>query len=167
MRITYLLGGILSVSVFAVSAQKAEAGNTRECWIGTISASDICPPPPAIAGKVKSTKRFKRECVWLPFPVGPVGEPVVFFTRESDARCIGRNWRRDCPECTAWIQPDRPRVPVNGPAANAVVALRLHNGLGGVSVPRDAVARIKADAAWCWLGKSGVYDSHGFSEKPF
>ncbi len=136
-----------------------------ECWVGTVSSSEPCPPPPPIHGKVTSTEKFKKECVWLPFPVGAVGKPIVFFTREEDARCIGKNWRRECPECTAWIRGER--GPVNGPAANAVVAIRLHDGLGGVSVPRDSISRIRKDAGWCWFGRSGVYDSHHFNERPF
>jgi len=139
----------------------------KDCWVGKISSSEICPPPPPIRGKVTSTEKFRQECVWLPFPVGTVGRPIVFFTKETDARCIGANWQRDCPECTEWIQLDRPRGPVNGPAAKAVVALRLHDNMGGISVPRAEYRRIRNDAAWCWLGKSGVYDSHGFSDHPW
>jgi hypothetical protein len=161
---------LVIITAFVISLVFMGLGNpavAKDCWIGTIAATDICPPPPPIRGKVTSTEKFRKECVWLPFPVGAVGKPIVFFTKTEDARCIGKNWKVDCPDCTEWIRPDRPRGPVNGPAAHAVIALRLHDGMAGVSVPRASYTRIKGDAAWCWMGKSGVYDSHAFNERPF
>jgi hypothetical protein len=162
----YLLSLVACVVVcFVLSSDSASATEKRDCWIGQIQVTVPCPPPPAIKGNVTSTDRFRRECVWLEFPVGPVNHPVVFFTRESDARCLGANWRRECPECTAWINGQR--GPVKGPAARAVVALRLHNGLGGLSVPREAFERIRMEAGWCDYGQSAPDQSHHFFEHPW
>jgi hypothetical protein len=158
--------GVLMLSMMTlVSTINSAEAKTKPCWIGMIEATDICPPPPSISGKVTSTEKFRQECVWLKFPVGTVKHPVVFFTKESDARCLGKNWKRDCPECTDWIH--GLRGPVNGPAAHAVIALRLHDGLGGLSVPRDAVDRIRQDGGWCDYGRSAPDASHRYDERPW
>lgn len=136
------------------------------CWVATPQGV-ACPPPPAIQGSVNSSEKFQQECVWLPFPVGTVRQPIVFFTRESDSRCVGKNWRRPCPDCQAWIHPSRPRGPVNGPADHAVLAVRLHDNMHGISVPRADYARIARETGWCDFGRSGAHDSHAFSERPW
>lgn len=161
MVVAALVFSGVTLSSFVATAVKAGS----DCWV-TVAPNQGCPPPPKIQGKVTSSERFKRECRWLPFPVG-VKKPVVFFTRESDSRCIGKNWRRSCPECQEWIHPDRPRGPVNGPAKRAVLAVRLHDNMHGISVPRDDFDRIKAETAWCDYGRTPAHDSHGFSERPW
>lgn len=142
------------------------AANAGDCWVATPQGV-VCPPPPAIKGKVTSSEKFRRECVWLPFPVGTVHQPIVFFTRESDSRCIGKNWRRPCADCQAWIHPSRPRGPVNGPAKHAVLAVRLHDNMNGISVPRSDYDRIARETGWCDFGRSEIYDSHTFRERPW
>jgi hypothetical protein len=164
-RMLAIVGALmLGMLVLTLASTSVEA-KTKPCWIGTVSATDVCPPPPAIVGKVTSTERFREECVWLKFPVGAVRHPVVFFAKESDARCLGKNWKRDCPECTDWIH--GLRGPVNGPAAHAVIALRLHDGLTGLSVPRDAIKRIREDGGWCDYGRSAPDASHRYDERPW
>lgn len=153
------LMGILFLNSFVTGAE------AKACWVGQIAETANCPPPPAIEGKVVSTAKFNQECGWLPFPVGVVAQPVVFFTKESDARCLGRKWKRECQDCTDWIHGKR--GPINGPAAEAVIALRLVNNLSGISIPRSEMARIKKDAGWCDFGRSAPADSHYFNERPW
>lgn len=153
---------IAAASIFTTFATSSTA--SASC------GSAGCAEPGKASGKWKSEaakRRFQKECTWLPFPVGKVEQPIVFFTQESDSRCIGKQYRRPCQECTDWIHPDRPRGPVNGPAANAVVAVRLHDGLTGVSVPKDSLSRIVGDAAWCDFGRTDPHDSHAFTERPW
>jgi len=162
-----ILTGVVACFIGMVSLlSSTTVVNAGDCWV-TTPQGVVCPPPPAIKGKVTSSAKFKRECVWLPFPVGTVEQPIVFFTKVSDSRCIGKNWRRPCPDCQAWIHPDRPRGEVNGPAAQAVLAVRLHNNMNGISVPRADYNRIARETGWCDFGKSRINDSHSFNESPW
>jgi hypothetical protein len=157
------IAGVI-LAAFAFSAPAEAKVTAQPCWVG-IAPGEVCPPPPGVQGKFTSTPEFKRDCTWLPFPVGKVAQPVVFFTKTSDARCLGARWKVDCPICTDWIHGKR--GPVHGPAANAVIALRLVDNLSGISVPRDSIARIKGDAGWCDFGRSAPDSSHRFDERPW